>query len=329
MRHTTPKDLLVFKKTKKQSTELQKLSNQIERVTSLYPHSSNQSNIKGVLVRRFVTRLRKSQGLRGAVYLGACAVLPHLAPSPLPTTGMWSRSANTFYGGVMTCAVTWVFSKIGNDGYFAWSRQDAPRRLAHAVIGFGLGLGTFGAFVAVASSLNWVRFDGWGWRQTSPAQVAATLIALAPDFLGLAVYEEILFRGYPFQMFKSLLGVPFSAVVWTVLFAVMHGLEPLSLLGQGAAGVLLMTLRLTTGSLWMPIGWHFGIWYAETALLGPPDGPPSLLPMQILGPKHWLGRPGYPEPGLLITLVYLVVAAGIAAYGWQRDRKQQNPLFGQ
>jgi len=165
--------------------------------------------------------------------------------------------------------------------------------------------------------LNWVSFPQWGWQQAPVNEIATSLIKLAIYYLAVAITEEVIFRGYALQTLRPALGLPAAAIVLIALFARAHGSEPLSLIGQGASGVLFMALRLTTGSLWMSIGCHFGVSYAQTALMGPTDGTPSLLPMQNHGPKHWIGRPGYPEPGILTAISYLAAAAAVVAVWWR------------
>ncbi len=190
-------------------------------------------------------------------------------------------------------------------------------RLYECGIGIGLGVATFGGLVLVARHFGWVSFPRWGWQQASIAEVATTLKTLGVYYLAVGITEELIFRGYALQMLQPAVGLPIAATLLTVLFALAHGSESLSLIGQSASGALLMVLRLTSGSLWLPIGCHFGVSYAQTALMGPPDGPPSLLPMQNHGPKLWLGRPGYPEPGLLTALAYLVATAGVVLVWWR------------
>ena len=43
---------------------------------------------------------------------------------------------------------------------------------------------------------------------------------------------------------------------------------------------------------------------------------PSIRPLQVQGPQRWMGRPGAPEPGLLSTLVHLVIA--LLLWLWMR-----------
>jgi hypothetical protein len=84
------------------------------------------------------------------------------------------------------------------------------------------------------------------------------------------------------------------------------------LLGQAALGTALLMLRLRSGSIWAPLGYHWAWNLLQTACFGPAGGPPSLRPLLVDGPVLWVGRPGSPEPGLLSTLVQVGVALGVA-----------------
>jgi uncharacterized protein len=86
-----------------------------------------------------------------------------------------------------------------------------------------------------------------------------------------AIGEEMLFRGYGFQILLAAVG-PFAAILpVAVLFAFMHAGNP-SFTGLAAFntflwGVLLGYSFLRSGDLWLPIGLHFG-WNWTMPLLG-------------------------------------------------------------
>ena len=236
-----------------------------------------------------------------------------MTPALRPGVDLWSRALNRTYGSFIVSSATALFSKLGDDRFFHWTPNDLWLKAYQGGIGVGIGIGTFGMFVLIARTLYWVSFPSWGWQKASIEEVATSLVTLAIYYLAVAVTEEIIFRGYAFQQVQLALGSPAAAVLLTALFARAHGSEPLSLIGQTASGVLFMALRLTSGSLWMPVGCHFGVSYAQTALMGPTDGAPSLLPLENHGPKAWLGRPGYPEPGIITAIAYLLATAAVVA----------------
>jgi membrane protease YdiL (CAAX protease family) len=95
-------------------------------------------------------------------------------------------------------------------------------------------------------------------------------------FDGLALFfgvmgEELLFRGYAFQLLIRSVG-PFATILPTsVIFGLMHSgnrdVNGLGIVNTVAWGILLGYAVWRTGALWLPIGLHFG-WNIALPLLG-------------------------------------------------------------
>lgn len=86
-----------------------------------------------------------------------------------------------------------------------------------------------------------------------------------------AVGEELLFRGYAFQVLMDAVG-PFATILpVSVLFGVAHlpnkNVTTLGIVNTVLWGVLLGYAFLRSGDLWLPIGLHFG-WNWTLPLLG-------------------------------------------------------------
>ena len=62
----------------------------------------------------------------------------------------------------------------------------------------------------------------------------------------------------------------------------------------------------------------------QTTVFGVSESAPSIRPLQVHGLARWMGQPGQPEPGLLSTLVHLVIALLVWWLLW-RGRTQQRP----
>jgi uncharacterized protein len=132
-----------------------------------------------------------------------------------------------------------------------------------------------------------------------------------------AVGEEMLFRGYGFQVLVKGIG-PFATVLpVAVLFGFAHSLNPsfgpLALINTILWGVVLGYAYLRSGDLWLPIGLHFG-WNWALPLLGVNL---SGFTMDVTGyamhwkiGERWSGGAYGPEGGLLTT----VVAIGLFFY---------------
>jgi uncharacterized protein len=126
-----------------------------------------------------------------------------------------------------------------------------------------------------------------------------------------AALEEVLFRGYPFQVLVEWLGVWPAIVVASGLFSALHaqnpGVTPLALVNIFLAGILLSLAYLKTRSLWYATGVHLGWNWTMASLLDFPvsglgfDTP--LYTAVSTGPVWWTGGAFGPEAGLVGTVV--------------------------
>src|SRR5689334_2945835 len=123
-------------------------------------------------------------------------------------------------------------------------------------------------------------------------------------------------RGYGFETVREALGQGKAVAVLIPGFALYHGLDPQQLPGMLAGGATLILLRLHTDALWMPVGYHWAWNVLHIAIFGAQDAAPSLRPLQVHGPECWMGKLGEPEPGLLSTLVHVVMA--LLVWLWMR-----------
>ena len=139
-----------------------------------------------------------------------------------------------------------------------------------------LGAGTlFGILLILLTALLVKGFDGFHWVRTSDVGIRPLLVS-ALAFLGVAFFEEIVSRGFPFQRLVEGAGPWVGQLVFAVLFALMHWGNPGM---QGAtkawatvnialAALLLGFCYLRTRSLALPIGVHLGWNWAQGSLLG-------------------------------------------------------------
>ena len=125
-----------------------------------------------------------------------------------------------------------------------------------------------------------------------------------------AVGEEMLFRGYGFQVLVKAIG-PFATILpMAVLFGLAHALNLhftwIALLNTVLWGIVLGYAFVVSGDLWLPVGLHFG-WNWVLPLLG---ANLSGFTMGVTGyALHWkIGAPWSggeygPEGGWLTSLV--------------------------
>ena len=146
-----------------------------------------------------------------------------------------------------------------------------------------------------------------------------------------AAGEEILFRGYGFQMLFRVWGP--HATIFTVgaLFAVLHGGNPnstwMGVVNTAGFGILFGYAFLRSGDLWLPIGLHFG-WNFTLPLFGVNV---SGLTMRLTGYEMqwsvgplWSGGEYGPEGSVLIPAALLAVSLFL----WKAPiRRQQARLL--
>ena len=145
-------------------------------------------------------------------------------------------------------------------------RRWASDFLAGALGGAGL--------MVLAAGLIWLG-GGCHFIRT-PGSGLPALLRGAWLFLGVAVYEELMFRGYPFQHLIKRLGPWPAQGILAVAFALAHwgnpGMHGATLawasLNIGLASILLGLCYLRKRSLALPMGLHLGWNWAQGSLLG-------------------------------------------------------------
>jgi uncharacterized protein len=125
-----------------------------------------------------------------------------------------------------------------------------------------------------------------------------------------AVGEEMLFRGYGFQVLVKGIGAFATILPTAVLFGLAHSQNlnfgPLPLTNTILWGVVLGYSFLRSGDLWLPIGLHFG-WNWTLPLLGVNlSGFTMNVTVYVMhwnAGARWSGGAYGPEGGLLTTAV--------------------------
>ncbi len=195
----------------------------------------------------------------------------------------------------------------------AWTSQTA-RELW---LGLAIGVGALAFAVVALLLVGGLRYAG------QPGSGAGWLSAMATGFAVLAVAafaEEVLFRGYPFQVLVRGMGAVTATLAVSLMFAAAHALNPnvdrLALVNIFLAGILLSVAYLRTRSLWFATAVHLG-WNWGMALLF--DLPVSGLEVfdaplyepALGGPRWFTGGAFGPEGGLVGSLAFGVALVGV------------------
>jgi uncharacterized protein len=178
-------------------------------------------------------------------------------------------------------------------------------------LGFGAGIGAalLVLLPPLALRLAWFRSD-----PENPGNLGTALFVSAVLLFG-AIGEEMLFRGYGFQILVASLGPYATILPVSVLFGLAHlnnvNATPIGIVNTIGWGVILSAAFLRSGDLWLPIGLHFG-WNVTLPLFGVnlsgfTMGVTGYVMNWSLGPL-WSGGGYGPEAGLLTTLVLIPLA---------------------
>lgn len=143
-----------------------------------------------------------------------------------------------------------------------------------------------------------------------------------------ALTEELLMRGYPFQVLASTWGWPVATGVTSVVFGAMHlgnpGATPIAIANVVAAGVFLAGVRVVTGSLAAAWAAHFAWNWTmsagfHAAVSGLPFGAPGYQLVDT-GPDVLSGGAWGPEGGVGAAVGMIGAFAGLS---WAMGRHRR------
>lgn len=254
--------------------------------------------------------------LRFAQYFGVTRLLPHhWLQTP---QGLLAEEA---IRAAIVLLATFVLARVERRAFTAYG-LGGPRRMRLLLLGSLWGF----VAISVVVALQWL-----GGHLALSAGGDGVLRMLGNGLLWLAafyavaVFEELLLRGYLQYTLARGIGFWWAALVWSAVFVWMHtGNSGETLLGLAQTGWIALffclALRLT-GSLWWVIGYH-ALWdWGESYFYGVPnsgqlfDG--RLLTASASGNPLWSGGSGGPEASLWALFVLILP---IAALCWQYRR---------
>lgn len=206
---------------------------------------------------------------------------------------------------------------------FHWNRSAVRHILLGIAAGVLAGLFvTLGPVLEGAAELSPV--------QGAPAEWSRVLFVMVLILFG-ATGEELLFRGYAFQVLMAAMG-PFATILpFGILFALAHAgnlnVSTIGLVNTGLWGVVLGFAFWCSGDLWLPIGLHAG-WNWALPLMG---ARLSGFTMSMTGRElrwHtgplWSGGDYGPEGGLLTSAVLVALFIWLA---WKAPIRRQTPYL--
>ena len=220
---------------------------------------------------------------------------------------------------------------------------------ADCAFGLALGIALPGLVFALALAADYLRVTGTLVTRPDPFLAVGGGVAPALGlaltlayFVGVGVFEELLFRGYLLvNLAEGLDGwlganrraaLAVSAALTTVGFGVVHGANPsatpLAVLVISLYGGFFAASYLLTGRIAVAVGLHVAWNFAVSSVFGfPVSGvttPVTAVAVEVTGPRLLTGGAFGPEGGLLALVA---LAAGcVALAAWVRWREGELSL---
>jgi hypothetical protein len=181
------------------------------------------------------------------------------------------------------------------------------------VRGLVLGFVAASALLLALAGLGVLHISAAG---LSVGAIVSNAIQWAVVFLVVALFEELLLRGYAQATLARSIGFWPAAVLLSILFARLHAGNPgettLGLIAVGCVGLFFCYTLRVTGNLWLAVGFHAAWDWAESFFYGVPDSGTHmaghLLDSTYSGPAWLSGGSAGPEGSVLI----LAALAGAA-----------------
>jgi membrane protease YdiL (CAAX protease family) len=181
-----------------------------------------------------------------------------------------------------------------------------PREIGVGLLVGGVLIGAATLLVLVSGAAHFVPDDG------TVLDYVRLLVWTFAFFSLAAAWEELVFRGYPFQALVEGVGVWPAILISSAAFSWLHAQNPnitaLAFVNIFLAGVLLSVAYLRTRSLWFATALHVGWNWTMGSLIDVPvsgleEGLNTPLYSAVLGgPEWWTGGAFGPEAGLAGTV---------------------------
>ena len=226
---------------------------------------------------------------------------------------------------VAALAANWIALRIYGRRHLAdlglkWNRPS----MINLALGLAGGMGSAALILLPPLAVHIARLAPNGEGHVSWDVFLFTAAVLLAGAAG----EEILFRGYGFQMLLGAWGPYTTVFTVAAIFGALHSMNPnstwLGVVNTTGFGVLFGYAFLRSGDLWLPIGLHFG-WNFTLPLFGVNV---SGLTMRLSGVEmHWNVGPLWsggeygPEGSVLASAVLVA----LAFYIWKAPVRKQEP----
>jgi len=200
-----------------------------------------------------------------------------------------------------------------------WAGARRQYVVPDVLVGLGLGVLAPGALLLGGVLSGWDHPDGLHPSHPSPDG----LLLDGGVYLAIAVFEELLARGWLLALPARAIGLPAALLISTLVFGLGHMGNPdfglAALLGTTLAGLVFAWGLLRTGLLWLPLALHFSFDWAYSSLYGLPNTGVPVTPLLHVAidpaaPAWATGGAYGPLGSAMIVPVLLLVAAAIGRH---------------
>ena len=195
-------------------------------------------------------------------------------------------------------------------------RQDS---LLHLSSGVMIGGTCVGVMFLAGCSIGWFKVSQSPFSDDA-GKIVPSFCGATTDLFSAAIFEELTMRGYVFTILNNAWGLSAAVYGSAIIFSLFHlskhpKLPVFFTINAFAFGVLAAQSRAITGSLWLPVGLHFG-W---NMAMGPVFGLPcagkayqnGLVECVVDGPSWITGGYYSPAAGILGTIALIMATVGL------------------
>lgn len=224
--------------------------------------------------------------------------------------------ANAAINFILAVIATLILSKVDRRPFDAYG---LPWR---NVLRSRIWAGMLAGFAIIASVLLCISalhgFEITGIATTGRALMASALL-YALDMLFVGLFEEFLFRGYAQYTLTAGIGFWPAAILLSVGFGALHGHNPgetlIGVVSPALGGLVMCVALRQTGNLWLSVGMHAGLDWAESFFFGVPDSGHTpwhpFLSSNFQGPTWITGGTAFPDGSIFMLLAFIAATAVI------------------
>ena len=217
-----------------------------------------------------------------------------------PATG-----AKAYVGGcliiVATLLLVFGFLRIDGGSHRDVGLRFTSKNFLQFVLGVSLGVVLVGSMISALILLTPIEIEA-----SADSDILAVLGASFRVMFVLALMEELAFRSYPLFKLREAWGIRPAIYISSIAFAFYHGLAFDNLLGPGVWGLFFGWMAISTNSIALPTGFHFGLNWLQALVGMKPQYGASIWELSI---GSGSGFVGVETLGMAMQLVLLI--AGI------------------